>query len=154
MMTVFSERDHYWMQAAVKLAETAALKGEVPVGALLVLDDQEMGRGYNQPIGEHDPTAHAEIMALREGAKAMRNYRLVNTTLYVTLEPCMMCLGAIVHARVKRLVFGAFDARAGAVQSAFQLADSSHLNHRVQCAGGLLAEKCGSLLTEFFRARR
>jgi tRNA(adenine34) deaminase len=153
-MTVFTERDQFWMQAAISLAENAAAEGEVPVGAVLVLDDRLIGEGSNRPIRHSDPTAHAEIVALRSGATALQNYRLVNSTLYVTLEPCVMCIGAIVHARVKRLVYGAFDSKGGAVQSAFQLADSPQLNHRVECLSGLLAEKCCSLLSDFFRARR
>lgn len=151
---MFSSRDEYWMQQAIHLAETAAAAEEVPVGAILVLEDNEIGRGFNQPICHHDPTAHAEIVALRAGAQALKNYRLVNTTLYVTLEPCMMCIGALVHARIKRLVFGAFDPRAGAVTSAFQIIESDKFNHRIQWQGGLLAEKCGNLLSEFFRAKR
>ncbi|MDR3477481.1 MAG: tRNA adenosine(34) deaminase TadA [Gammaproteobacteria bacterium] len=153
-MTAFTERDQFWMRWAIALAENAAVEGEVPVGAVLVVDDQMVGEGSNRPIRHSDPTAHAEIIALREAATALQNYRLVNSTLYVTLEPCVMCVGAIVHARVKRLVFGALDPKGGAVQSAFQMADSSQLNHRVECVGGLFAEKCGSLLSEFFRARR
>jgi tRNA(adenine34) deaminase len=151
---MFSERDTFWMQHALTLATSAGAHGEVPVGAVLVMDDQIIGEGSNQPIGQCDPTAHAEIIALRAGAKHINNYRLINSTLYVTLEPCVMCIGAIVHARVKRLVFGASDPRAGAVASAFQIIAADKLNHRVACEGGLLAVECGQLLTDFFRVRR
>jgi len=150
----FAERDIFWMQHAIRLAENAALQGEVPVGAVLIAEDKILGEGSNCPIGNCDPTAHAEVIALRQGATNLNNYRLVNSTLYVTLEPCIMCVGAIVHARVKRLVFGAYDAKAGAVNSVFQIVDANKLNHRVEYAGGLLAEQCGLLLSQFFKARR
>ena len=151
---MFSERDQYWMARAFELAQEAGAAGEVPVGALLVLDDNLIGVGANRPIGLCDPSAHAEILALRAGAHAINNYRLLNTTLYVTLEPCLMCVGAIVHARVGRVVFGAFDTKAGAVESVFQLGGTDRLNHRVVYEGGLMAEKCGEILSEFFRTRR
>lgn len=151
---MFSDRDAYWMQHAVNLAETASAHGEVPVGAVLIADDEIIGEGYNQPISQCDPTAHAEIVALRAGAKTTNNYRLINSTLYVTLEPCVMCIGAIVHARVQRLVFGAPDPRSGAVESAFQIVAADKLNHRVDCQSGLMALECGTLLTDFFRSRR
>lgn len=151
---MFSEHDTIWMQHAIQLAEKAALEGEVPVGAVLIAEDQIIGEGFNRPISICDPTAHAEIIALRHGAKKTDNYRLVNTTLYVTLEPCMMCIGAIVHARVKRLVFGAYDAKAGAAISVFPLIEAKQLNHQVAYQGGLLAEQCGKLLSDFFKARR
>lgn len=151
---MFSEHDIFWMQHAIHLAEIAAKQEEVPVGAVLVLEDKVIGEGSNRPIGNCDPTAHAEIIALRAGANNLNNYRLVNSTLYVTLEPCIMCVGAIVHARIKRLVFGAFDPKAGAIHSAFQLLDTNKLNHRVEYAGGLLEESCGKILSEFFKARR
>ncbi len=153
-MMMFSERDHEWMRHAIQLAEQAAEQAEVPVGAVLVHEDKLIGEGSNRPIKTCDPSAHAEIVALRQGAAHLNNYRLVNSTLYVTLEPCIMCVGAIVHARVKRLVFGAYDPRAGAIESAFQIIDSNKLNHRVTCQGGLLAESCGNLLSQFFQARR
>ncbi len=153
-MSEFTERDHFWMQHAIRLAEAAALQEEVPVGAVLVTNDEMLGEGFNRPISESDPSAHAEIVAIRQGAKKISNYRILDSTLYVTLEPCIMCVGAIVHARVKRLVFGAYDAKAGAVGSAFQVLDTNKLNHRVEYAGGLLAHNCGQLLSEFFRARR
>lgn len=151
---MFTSQDHYWMQQAFLLAETAKQQGEVPVGAVLVADEKVLGAGFNRPIATCDPSAHAEIVALREGAEARSNYRLINTTLYVTLEPCIMCLGAIVHARVSRLVFGAADQKSGAVVSAFQLLDTTKLNHKVEYAGGLMADACGAILSEFFRARR
>jgi tRNA(adenine34) deaminase len=151
---MFSDRDQHWMQTALALAKDAETAGEVPVGAVLVYQDEMIAAAFNAPISHCDPTAHAEILALRQGAKALGNYRLVDTTLYVTLEPCIMCLGGIVHARVKRLVYGADDLRAGAVKSAFQIIEANKLNHRVQCEGGLLSAACGQLLSDFFRARR
>jgi tRNA(adenine34) deaminase len=146
--------DTYWMQHALHLAETAEKTAEVPIGAVLILNDEIIGEGWNRPITNCDPTAHAEIISLREGAKKINNYRLLNSTLYVTLEPCIMCVGAIVHARVKRVVFGACDPKAGAVTSAFKMQEDTLLNHRVIYEGGVLAEECGKLLTEFFRKRR
>jgi tRNA(adenine34) deaminase len=151
---MFSEQDHVWMQHALQLAREAESLGEVPVGAVLVMDGQMIGEGCNRSILQCDPTAHAEVIALRQGAKQMHNYRLVDSTLYVTLEPCVMCIGAIVHARVKRLVFGAYDPKAGAITSASQIIDANKLNHRVVCEGGLLREECGKVLSDFFRARR
>jgi tRNA(adenine34) deaminase len=151
---MFTEQDHHWMQHALTLAATARDRAEVPVGAVLVADNALIGEGFNQPITNCDPTAHAEIIALRAGANTRDNYRLLNTTLYVTLEPCIMCLGAIVHARVQRLVFGAYDAKSGAVVSAFQILDANKLNHQVKYAGGLLSETCGKMLSDFFSARR
>lgn len=148
------ERDTFWMQRAIQLATMAAQKGEVPVGAVLLLDDQVIGEGHNSPISSQDPTSHAEIIALRAGAKKIGNYRLLNTTLYVTLEPCMMCAGAIVHSRVQRLIFGASDGKAGAIISTSHSLDHPFLNHRVDHAGGLLAHTCGELLSQFFRNRR
>lgn len=139
---MFSERDHYWMQQAIALAETAAAHREVPVGAVLVYQEQKIGEGWNRPIRDKDPTAHAEIIALRAGASAQKNYRLINTTLYVTLEPCAMCVGAIMHARVKRVVFGAHDSKI------------VKCNHQTHYEGGLLAESCGNLLNGFFQVRR
>lgn len=140
-MQVLDPRDHAWMIEALALAARAAAEGEVPVGAILVWEDQKIGEGWNQSISLCDPTAHAEIMALRMGAKAQQNYRLPESTLYVSLEPCAMCRGALVHARVKRVVFAASDPKAGE-------------NHRVDCVGGLLAEESRALLQAFFRARR
>ncbi len=146
--------DQYWMRHALRLAEKAADQGEVPVGALLVLDGEVISEGFNQPIGQHDPSAHAEIAALRQAAAKLCNYRLVNTTLYVTLEPCLMCAGAMVHARIQRLVYGAPDAKAGVITSRLQALELPFLNHRVDVTGGVLADECGKLLSDFFRARR
>jgi len=142
------------MYAALELAREAEAAGEVPVGAVLVSDGVVLGRGRNAPIGLCDPTAHAEMMALREAAAAARNYRLEQATLYVTLEPCAMCAGALVNARVGRLVFGARDLRFGGVRSKFRIADSELLNHRVEIVEGVLAGECLELLQKFFRARR
>lgn len=146
--------DEHWMCHALKLAERARDEGEVPVGAVLVKGDEIISEGWNRPIASHDPTAHAEIMALRAGALHLSNYRLTGCTLYVTLEPCVMCAGAIVHARVERLVFGAHDPKAGAAGSVFDILHSSLLNHRVDCVDGVLAQECGELLTRFFKLRR
>lgn len=146
--------DEFWMQRALELARQAEAAGEVPVGAVLVRDEQVIGEGWNQPIGRHDPTAHAEIMALRAASQHIGNYRLLDTTLYVTLEPCVMCAGAIVHARVHRVVFGAFDPKTGAAGSVFDVLASDKHNHRVEIRSGVLAEECGSLLSEFFKSRR
>ncbi len=146
--------DEDWMWHALRLARRAEDQGEVPVGAVLVHQDRCLAEGWNQPIQSHDPTAHAEIVALRSAGQLRQNYRLLDTTLYVTLEPCVMCMGAIAHARVKRLVFGAFDPKRGAVCNALQLSDAPFLNHRVLWTGGVLADNCGELLTDFFKARR
>lgn len=142
------------MREALSLARQAAATGEVPVGAVVACEDAIVGRGRNSPIACHDPTAHAEILALREAADRLNNYRLDGATLYCTLEPCVMCAGALVAARVDRLVFGARDLRFGGVRSKFQVADSDVLNHRVQVVEGLLAPECVDLLREFFEARR
>ena len=142
------------MQAALVLAGTAAACGEVPVGAVLVQGESLLAEGWNQPIAAHDPTAHAEVMALRAAGQARGNYRLAGTTLYVTLEPCLMCVGAIVHARVSRLVFGALDPKSGAVTSCLRGFELPGLNHRLESTGGILADACGRILKEFFRARR
>lgn len=146
--------DEYWMQRALQLAQQAGRAGEVPVGAVLVLDEAEIGAGSNQPIAAHDPTAHAEIMALRAAAQQLGNYRLTGSTLYVTLEPCVMCAGALVHARVARVVFGATDPKTGAAGTIFDTLVSPLHNHRIVCEGGVLATQCGDLLREFFQARR
>jgi tRNA(adenine34) deaminase len=146
--------DAEWMQTALMLARRAAASGEVPVGAVLVQGESLLAQGWNQPIAAHDPTAHAEVMALRAAGLALGNYRLADTTLYVTLEPCLMCVGAIVHARVSRVVFGAFDPKSGAVVSCMHGFDANGLNHRVESTGGVLAEECGELLKQFFRERR
>jgi tRNA(adenine34) deaminase len=146
--------DTHWMRRALELATLAAREGEVPVGAVVVKDGQLIAEGWNRPIGHHDPTAHAEIQALRAAGKALNNYRLGGTTLYVTLEPCPMCAGAIVHARVQRVVFAASDPRTGAAGSIYNILQSNELNHRCEVEGGLLAEESASLLRHFFRSRR
>ncbi len=150
-----ASRDHYWMQYALKMAERAQQLDEIPVGAVLIAADQIIGEGWNQPITTSDPTAHAEIIALRQATHAIQNYRLpVNCTLYVTLEPCAMCAGALLNARLTRLVYGALDAKAGAVASVFSLLDNLQLNHRITWEGGCLATSCANLLQNFFRKRR
>jgi len=146
--------DIHWMRHALTLALRAAREGEVPVGAVLVKEGRLIAEGWNRPIGHHDPTAHAEIQALRAAGRVMENYRLQGTTLYVTLEPCPMCAGAIVHARVKRVVFAAADPRTGAAGSVFNLLQSGELNHRCEIEGGVLADESGKLLRGFFRAKR
>lgn len=146
--------DEAWMRHAIRLAQRAQEQGEVPVGAVMVLDDRCLAEGWNQPIQANDPTAHAEIVAMRNAGRQLQNYRLIDATLYVTLEPCVMCMGAIAHARVKRLVFGAFDPKRGAVCHALQLSDAAFLNHRVDWTGGVLEQACAELLTDFFKARR
>jgi tRNA(adenine34) deaminase len=143
------------MRYALDLARHAAAGGEVPIGAVLVKDGEPVGQGWNRPIADQDPTAHAEIIALRDAGRRLGNYRLPGTTLYVSLEPCVMCAGALVHARVARVVYGAADPKGGACGSVFGLLPSDfRLNHRVECAGGVLAELCGDLLRAFFRERR
>ena len=142
------------MRAALELAREAERNGEVPVGAVVVMDGAVMGRGSNSPIARNDPTAHAEMLALREAAAKAGNYRLEGATLYVTLEPCVMCAGALVAARVGRLVFGARDLRFGGVRSKFAIADSEVLNHRVEIVEGVLAVECVEMLRRFFEARR
>jgi tRNA(adenine34) deaminase len=146
--------DEFFMACALAEARQAQAAAEVPIGAVVVIDNQIAGRGHNQPIGQRDPTAHAEIIALREAAQRIGNYRLVNATLYVTIEPCVMCAGALVNARVKRLVFGATEERFGAVSSLFQLCTHSSLNHRVEVTAGVLADECRALMQSFFKQRR
>lgn len=147
-------RDEVWMRHALLLARRAEAAGEVPVGAVVVRNDRIVGEGWNRPIGDHDPSAHAEIVALRAAARHLGNYRTGGSTLYVTLEPCVMCAGAIVHARVARLVYGADDPKAGAVHSVYDVIAAPRLNHRVRWQGGVLADECGERLRAFFRARR
>lgn len=146
--------DHDFMQQALALAELAAQQQEVPVGAVVVKDGVVIGRGSNAPIGLHDPSAHAEIIALRDAAKHLGNYRLVDCTLYVTLEPCAMCSGAIQHARIARLVYGASDPKTGACGSVINLMAEAKLNHHTTVEGGLLQTECGALLSAFFKQRR
>jgi tRNA(adenine34) deaminase len=142
------------MRHAIKLAKQAEEEGEVPVGSIIVRDDEIISEGWNQPIKGHDPTAHAEIIALRSAGKAESNYRLPGATLYVTLEPCVMCVGAITHARIKRVVYGADDPRTGAAGSAFSLLGSDQFNHSLEIQSGILANECGEVLKKFFKARR
>jgi len=151
---VSSTADEHWMRHALELAGHAQAAGEVPVGAVLVRGDAIVADGWNCPIAESDPTAHAEILTLRAAGAALGNYRLPDTTLYVTMEPCPMCAGALVHARVSRLVFGAPDLRAGAAGSVFELVRANELNHRLDVTGGVLESECRERLQAFFRARR
>lgn len=147
--------DHdYWMSQAINCALQAEREGEVPVGAVLVKDNQLIASAWNCPISCNDPTAHAEVQVMRQGANVLKNYRLIDTVLYVTLEPCMMCAGAMVHARIKQLVYGAFDPRAGAISSVMQLLENKNLNHRVEHVGGVLQAECGQLLSNFFKSKR
>ncbi len=146
--------DDEFMREALQLADTARSAGEVPVGAVVVHDGRIVGRGFNAPISGHDPTAHAEIQALRNAASALGNYRLTDCSLYVTLEPCLMCSGAIMHARIARLVFGASDPKTGACGSVINAFAEQRLNHHTTVQGGVLADECGSLLSTFFRERR
>ncbi len=146
--------DEEFMRAALALASEAEGAGEVPVGAVVVIDGRIVGRGYNCPVSRQDPTAHAEMLAIRQAAKAVGNYRLTGSTIYVTLEPCPMCAGAMVHARVRRLVFGARDLRFGGIRSKFRLADSDLLNHRVEVVEGVCAAECLERLQRFFARRR
>jgi tRNA(adenine34) deaminase len=143
-----------WMQVALGLAEEAATHDEVPVGAVVVRENQIIGRGFNQPISGHDPTAHAEIMALRDAAQTLGNYRLPGCTLVVTVEPCTMCAGALVHARIEQLIFGAREPRAGAVCSSSRVLDNPGLNHKVTVIEGVLEKECKALMSAFFQERR
>ncbi|MGD9409088.1 MAG: tRNA adenosine(34) deaminase TadA [Thiohalocapsa sp.] len=150
-----AEQDQAWMQQALRLAAMAAAEDEVPVGAVVVRDGEVLGEGWNRPIAAHDPTAHAEIQALRAAAARVGNYRLTGAELYVTLEPCPMCAGAIVHARIARVIYGAPDPKGGACGSVFDLLPSDdRFNHRTACEGGVLAAESGDLLRAFFAARR
>jgi tRNA(adenine34) deaminase len=147
-------RDEQYMRRAIELARRAEAAGEVPVGAVIVKDGVIVAEGWNHPIGSADPTAHAEIVALRAAGRALGTYRLTGTTLFVTLEPCAMCASAMVHARVQRLVYAATDPRAGAAGSVFNIVQHASLNHRLECTGGVLADECGTMLRDFFIARR
>lgn len=142
------------MREALAEAEKAAALGEVPVGAVLVREGEIIGRGFNRPISSHDPSAHAEMLAIRMAAAEAGNYRLPGSTLYVTLEPCSMCSGLLVHARIQRLVYGTVEPKSGAVESRGRFFEQEHLNHRVMVEGGVLAEECSQVLSAFFRARR
>ncbi len=146
--------DLQWMQRAVELAKKAEAQDEVPVGAVLVLDNQIIGEGWNQPISSDDPTAHAEIMALRDAGEKIGNYRLPNATIYVTLEPCTMCAGAIIHARLSRLVYAVDDPKTGACGSVFNLLQTDELNHKVDIEKGVMEEECQSLIRSFFNQKR
>lgn len=148
------EQDQKWMRYALHLAQKAANQGEIPVGAIIVQEEQCLAEGWNQPISRYDPTAHAEIVALRQAGQYLKNYRLLETTLYVTLEPCVMCAGAIIQARVKRVVFGAYDLKLGAAGSRFDILRDTRHPHHLECVSGLLAEECSQYLTDFFKNRR
>lgn len=143
-----------FMQRAIELAQVAAREGEVPIGAVIVKDDAIIGEGYNQPIRHSDPTLHAEVVAIRQAATQLNNYRLLNCDVYVTLEPCPMCLGAMLYARVKNIYFGAYDYKLGAVASVYQLLDAKEINHRINASGGHLEHECKAILQQFFQQRR
>lgn len=147
-------QDEHWMHHALKLAEYAELQGEVPVGAVVVSDGEIVGEGWNQSIGLHDPSAHAEVMAIRAAAQKIENYRLVNCDLYVTLEPCLMCAGALIHARIRRLIFGATDPKTGVAGSVENTFKKPFLNHRIAVTGGVLASSCTQEIQRFFRQKR
>ena len=147
-------QDEHWIRCALSLAAKAEAMNEIPVGAVVVADNQIIGEGYNTPIVDHDPSAHAEMKAIRMAARTIENYRVINATLYVTLEPCPMCAGLLVHSRINRLVFGAFDAKTGAAGSVMQLCQHPQLNHQLDISGGVLANECGGVISEFFKRRR
>lgn len=151
---MIQEKTDFFMATALELAHQGGAMGEVPVGAIVVYQDEIIGRGFNAPISRHDPSAHAEIQAIRDAAQRLGNYRLVDCDLYVTLEPCTMCAGAIMHARIGRLFYGAGDAKTGACGSIINLFQEKRLNHHTEAIGGILAEKCGSMLSDFFAERR
>jgi tRNA(adenine34) deaminase len=142
------------MRAAIEQALEAGRRGEVPVGAVVVVDARVVGNGFNQPIGGHDPTAHAEIVALRDAAARLENYRLTGATLYVTIEPCQMCVGAMIHARIARVVYGTPEPKAGAIESAMRAHEHPSLNHRLMATGGVLGDECRALMQQFFQHRR
>jgi tRNA(adenine34) deaminase len=148
------DQDEYWMQHALLYAREVAKKNEIPVGAVLVGANGFLAAAGNSPIGNQDPTAHAEILAIRSAAERMQNYRLPGTTLYVTLEPCIMCMGALIHARIKRLVYGAADPKTGAASSVYTIGSDGCLNHKIEIRSGVLAEECSALLKTFFKSRR
>ena len=153
-ISMVSEQDIKFMKHALSLADKAELIGEVPVGACIVVDGEIVGEGYNEPITTHDPSAHAELRAVQQAARQVQNYRLVDATLYVTLEPCSMCAGMLVHARVKRVVFGAWDAKTGAAGSVMNLLQHPALNHQAEIVSGVLADECANKLSRFFQKRR
>jgi len=154
MEDIATEEDIMWMRHALTLADKAESIGEVPVGACVVLNGELIGEGFNTPITDNDPSAHAELRAVKEAASAVQNYRLIDATLYVTLEPCSMCAGMLVHARVKRVVFGAKDAKTGAAGSVMNLLQHPALNHQLEVVSGVLADECANKLSDFFRKRR
>ncbi|MEC7529677.1 tRNA adenosine(34) deaminase TadA [Alteromonas macleodii] len=154
MEDIATEEDIMWMRHALTLADKAESIGEVPVGACVVLNGELIGEGFNTPITDNDPSAHAELRAVKEAAAAVQNYRLIDATLYVTLEPCSMCAGMLVHARVKRVVFGAKDAKTGAAGSVMNLLQHPALNHQLEVVSGVLADECANKLSDFFRKRR
>ena len=154
MEQIATEEDVMWMRHALTLADKAESIGEVPVGACVVLNGELIGEGFNTPITDNDPSAHAELRAVKEAAAAVQNYRLIDATLYVTLEPCSMCAGMLVHARVKRVVFGAKDAKTGAAGSVMNLLQHPALNHQLEVVSGVLADECANKLSDFFRKRR
>lgn len=151
---IFLNNDSAFMRQALDLAQQAASIEEVPVGAIVVANGEVIGRGFNCPIDSNDPTAHAEIVAMRDAANNLGNYRLSGCELYVTIEPCTMCLGAMVHARIKRVIFGALEPRAGAFASNPMLMDADHFNHKIEWSGGVLEQNCSELIKEFFKGRR
>lgn len=148
------QEDIFWMTKALELAQKAWDEDEVPVGALVVLDGRLLGEGYNQPVGSSDPSAHAEMTALRRAAKTLGNYRLPGTVLYSTIEPCSMCAGAMIHARIERLVYGAAEPRAGAVESTIQVLSNDNLNHRVEIRSGILQAECSEMISRYFKVKR
>ena len=152
--TIYREQDEYWMQQALRHAEEAAENGEIPVGAVLIDENGLLAAAGNSPIINRDPTAHAEIIVLRSAAKRLQNYRLPGTTLYVTLEPCIMCMGAMIHARIDRLVYGATDPKTGAVSSVYKIGNDGNLNHQIVIHSGILSEQCSILLKTFFQSKR
>ncbi len=149
-----AELDQQYMRMAIEQAQLAAQSGEVPVGAVLVKDGQVISKAFNKPIANHDPSAHAEMLAIREAALAEENYRIPGSTLYVTLEPCAMCSGAILHARIDRVVYGAPDPKTGAAGSVLDIFASKQINHQTSVEGGIMSEECGQLLRDFFKGRR
>jgi tRNA(adenine34) deaminase len=149
-----NKQDEYWMQYALQLADNAQQQGEIPVGAVLIKDNQIVSEGWNQSIRLHDPSAHAEMMAIRNAGKKLQNYRLVGSCLYVTLEPCTMCAGLLIHSRIRRLVFGASDFKTGAVGSLYNLLGDNRVNHHIEVKGSVLAQECGDKLSAFFKLRR
>lgn len=154
MTQAHSDTDRHWMQRALSLARQAAEQDEVPVGAVVVIDGEEVGAGFNAPITSQDPSAHAEIRALRDAAARRGNYRLSGATLYVTIEPCTMCIGALIHARISRLVYGATEPKAGVVESRARLLEAPHFNWRMEATGGVLADECREEISRFFARRR